>query len=235
MSLWSTGASILGGILGYKSQSDAAKRAAKAQADATAEQKRQFDILQRQNEPFLNAQTKATNDIMRLADTTYNPSIVENQVRTELGRANAANAQQADMALTNRGLAGGALGAKMRANQSGVESGIKARSTAADTFMRVLSPILGNNAVGVATEGARALSSVAQNQANAAKEAAYTQNDALQGVLGPLGGLVEDWANKDLETRYQKILAETMGNTGAKPDSNTNSYGSTAYNPMNRR
>lgn len=215
-------ASVLGSLLGYKSSRNAAKSAKSAQDAATAESARQFDILQQQNKPFLDAQTKAVNTLSRLSETTYNPNVIEGQMRTEYGRANSAAGQQADMALTNRGLAGAAVGAKMRSSQSAVESGLKAKTSAADIFMRSIAPILGQNAMGTAMAGAQAASTAAQQRADSATQAAYAKDAALQGILGPLGALVESWAGKDEEARYRQILADTLAQSGVSvPQSGT--------------
>lgn len=203
-------ASILGSLLGYKSNRSAAKSAKSAQDAATAESARQFNILQEKNKPFLDAQTKAVDTLSRLSETTYNPETVEGQLKTEYGRATSAAGQQADMALGSKGLAGAAVGAKMRSGQSAIEGAVKAKRSAADIFMQSIAPILGQNAMGPVMAGSQALSSAAQQRADSATQAAYAKDAAMQGLLGPLGTLVEDWANKDKEERYRKILADAM-------------------------
>jgi hypothetical protein len=231
MGLLPTAAAILGSVLGYKSSTSAAKRAADAQNMATEEAKRQFNILLEQNAPFLAAKTKAVQDISRLADTTFNPAALEKQFKTEYGRATSAAGQTADMALGNRGLAGAAIGAKMRSGQGAVESGLKAKRSAADTFLSVLSPILGENAMGTAMAGASALSSAAQTNANTAAQSAYAQNEALQGLLGPLGSLVEEWANKDMEARLQAKLEELNAKMGVGTFDPKGQYKTAGYTP----
>jgi len=52
---WLAGASIVGGLIAGKASDDAGKRASNAQLDANAEQRRQFDITQEQNKPWLEA------------------------------------------------------------------------------------------------------------------------------------------------------------------------------------
>jgi hypothetical protein len=78
---WGAVASLAGGLIAGKGARDAGKRAASGQRDAIAEQRRQFDITQEQNKPWLEAGQRG---LGRYEDLLGRQSEFESQIQSNI-------------------------------------------------------------------------------------------------------------------------------------------------------
>jgi hypothetical protein len=120
------GASLLGGMMGADAASDAAAGQERAAAQATAEQRRQFDLLRQDNAPFLTTGQMANirlRELLGLGGGSSAPRSMD-QILTELrnsGRFTTSDRMQGSATGIDWGIEGGRMGYVYEDGSTGFE------------------------------------------------------------------------------------------------------------------
>lgn len=188
-------ASIGGSILG----ADAAKKGAKAQAraagEATAEQRRQFDLINQQNAPYRQAGEQALNQLMGLYGLSGQPadySGFENSPDYQFAQ------QQGEQSLLrNRAALGGLQGGQTGAALQQFGQGLASQQLG--NYRNSLMGILGSGQQAAQFTGQAGFNtgqSIGQNMigaGNAQAAGRLAGANALIGGIGGLGQAAQDW------------------------------------------